>query len=318
MCAVSAADPQSLFPGKHFISTALEVLETKTTMSGGLARRYLQRAAMAGVIIGLLYATFYAVLAAFDAVQVGGSTLLPVGRMVGAVVFGWALVFIYYSRSELLTSNMMIVSIGAYHRRTSWGRALRMLGMCYAGNLVGGLFVAVLLRFSTLVDGAPMDQMAASVAHKLAYVTDGPAGWVDLLLRAVLCNFCINIAMLLVYNGLIKDDLTKCLVMIVSVFIFAFLGLEHSVANTVLFSVVGLQEGIALGAAAGNLAIALLGNFIGGGLLIGLAYAYVNDDSQWLRQMTTTTTAPGRGAAARGTTADDRAQGRRSTPADQE
>jgi len=34
----------------------------------------------------------------------------------------------------------------------------------------------------------------------------------------------INLAVLLVSNGLIKDDLTKSLVMIVSVFIFAFLG----------------------------------------------------------------------------------------------
>jgi formate/nitrite transporter FocA (FNT family) len=291
--AVSAADPQSLFPGKQFISTALEVLETKTTMSGGLARRYLQRAAMAGVLIGLLYATFYAVLAAFAGIEVGdGSSLRPVGRLVGSVVFGWALVFIYYSRSELLTSNMMIVSIGAYHRRTSWLRALRMLGLCYLGNLAGGLFVAVLFRFSTLIEGAPLDEMAGSVAHKLAYVTDGPAGWVDLLLRAVLCNFCINVAMLLVYNGLIKDDLTKCLVMITAVFIFAFLGLEHSVANTVLFSVVGLREGIDLAAAAGNVGIALLGNFIGGGLLIGLYYAYVNDDAQWLRQQGHGTSTP--------------------------
>lgn len=293
MIAVSPADAQSLFPGKQFISTALEVLETKTTMSGGLARRYLQRAAMAGVLIGLLYATFYAVLAAFAGIEVGeGSSLRPVGRLVGSVVFGWALVFIYYSRSELLTSNMMIVSIGAYHRRTSWLRALRMLGLCYLGNLAGGLFVAVLLRFSTLVEGAPLDEMTDSVAHKLAYVTDGPAGWVDLLLRAVLCNFCINVAMLLVYNGLIKDDLTKCMVMITAVFIFAFLGLEHSVANTVLFSIVGLREGIDLAAAAGNVGIALVGNFIGGGLLIGLYYAYVNDDAQWLRQQGRGTSIP--------------------------
>jgi formate/nitrite transporter FocA (FNT family) len=291
--AVSPADPQSLFPGKQFISTALEVLETKTTMSGGLARRYLQRAAMAGVLIGLLYATFYAVLAAFAGIEVGdGSSLRPLGRLIGSVVFGWALVFIYYSRSELLTSNMMIVSIGAYHHRTSWLRALRMLGLCYLGNLVGGLFVAVLLRFSTLVEGPPLTEMVDSVAHKLAYVTDGPAGWVDLLLRAVLCNFCINVAMLLVYNGLIKDDLTKCLVMITAVFIFAFLGLEHSVANTVLFSIVGLREGIDLAAAAGNVGIALLGNFIGGGLLIGLYYAYVNDDSQWLRRQGRGTSTP--------------------------
>lgn len=290
MCAVSAADPQSLFPGKQFISTALEVLETKTTMSGGLARRYLQRAAMAGVLIGLLYATYYAVLGAFAGI--GDGSVRPVGRLVGAVVFGWALVFIYYSRSELLTSNMMIVSIGAYHRRTSWPRALRMLGLCYLGNLAGGLFVALLLRLSTIADGAPLDEMVASVEHKLAYVTDGPSGWLDLLVRAVLCNFCINVAMLLVYNGLIKDDLTKCLVMITSVFIFAFLGLEHSVANTVLFSIVGLQEGLDLGAAAGNVGIALVGNFIGGGLLIGLYYAYVNDDSQWLRQQGRGTSTP--------------------------
>ncbi|WP_276800988.1 formate/nitrite transporter family protein [Cellulomonas iranensis] len=273
-----------LFPGKHFISTVLEALETKTTMSGALGRRYLMRAAMAGIIIGLLYGAHYAVIAAFDAVVLGGTSLYPLGRIAGALTFGWALVFIYYSRSELLTSNMMIVTIGAYHRRTSWARAVRLLGLCYLGNLVGGLLVAVFVRFSTLAEGAVLEQMVASVEHKLAYVADGPTGWVDLLVRAVLCNFCINLAMLLVYNGLIKEDLTKSLVMIVAVFIFAFLGLEHSVANTVLFSIVGLREGLDLGLAAGNVGLALVGNFLGGGLLIGLYYAYVNDDSRWLKE----------------------------------
>ena len=273
-----------LFPGKHFISTVLEALETKTTMSGALGRRYLMRAAMAGIIIGLLYGAHYAVIAAFDAVVLGGTSLYPLGRIAGALTFGWALVFIYYSRSELLTSNMMIVTIGAYHRRTSWARAARLLGLCYLGNLVGGLLVAVFVRFSTLAEGAVLDQMVGAVEHKLAYVADGPTGWVDLLVRAVLCNFCINLAMLLVYNGLIKEDLTKSLVMIVAVFIFAFLGLEHSVANTVLFAIVGLRDGLDLGLAAGNVGLALLGNFLGGGLLIGLYYAYVNDDSRWLKE----------------------------------
>ena len=67
------------------------------------------------------------------------------------------------------------------------------------------------------------------------------------------------------------------------VLIFAFLGLEHSVANTVLFTIVGLVSGINVVAAAGNIAIALLGNFVGGGLLIGLYYAYVNDDRAYLK-----------------------------------
>lgn len=282
----STASPVAnpLFPGKHFIGTVLEALETKTTMSGELTRRYLQRAAMAGLVIGLLYAVNFAIIAAFDAVQLGETTLRTLGKMAGALAFGWALVFIHYSKSELLTSNMMVVSIGAYHRRIGWLQALRLLTLCFIGNFLGGLFMALLLRYSTLADGPVLAEMGHAVAVKLAYIRDGAAGWVDLFVRAILCNFMINLAMLLVYNGLIKDDLTKSLVMIVSVFIFAFLGFEHSVANTVLFTIVGLKEGVDVGLAVGNVAIALAGNFIGGGLLIGLYYAYVNDDAKYLRK----------------------------------
>lgn len=279
-----SAAHQNLFPGKHFISTVLEALETKAEMSGAMARRYLQRAAMAGIIIGLMYGANFAIIAAFDDVQLGQGTLYSLGKIAGALTFGWALVFIYYSKSELLTSNMMIVSIGAYYRRTSWGRALRILSLCYLGNLIGGLFVALLVRVSTLSEGKALVEMGKAVEHKLGFVSAGAAGWSDLFVRAILCNFMINLAMLLVYNGLIKDDWTKSLVMIMSVFIFAFLSFEHSVANSVLFAIVGLKEGIDVGLAAGNVAIALLGNFVGGGLLIGLYYAYVNDDAQYLRR----------------------------------
>ncbi len=271
------ADRGHLFPGKRFISTVLEALDTKTALSGEMTRRYLQRAAMAGVIIGGFYLINFTVIAAFvDAAP----ALKGIGRMVGALAFGWALVFIYYSRSELLTSNMMIVSIGAYHKRTTWPKAMRLLVLCFFGNFLGGLLVAVLVWASTLASGTVLEQMVAAVDHKLEYVASGPAGWADLLVRAILCNFMINMAMLLVYNGLIKEDLTKCLVMVMSVFVFAFAGLEHSVANTVLFTIVGLREGLDAALAVGNVAVALIGNFIGGGLLIGVYYAYVNDDSR--------------------------------------
>jgi formate/nitrite transporter FocA (FNT family) len=276
-------DASHLFPGKKFISTVLEALDTKTAMTGDLRRRYLQRAAMAGVIIGIMYEANFAVVASFAELVVGPGDLYLIGKMAGALVFGWALVFIYYSKSELLTSNMMIVSIGAYYHRTTWRRATRILGLCYLGNFLGGLFVAILMRFSTLTTGPVGEQMTHAVDVKLAYISAGPAGWGDLFVRAILCNFMINLAMLLVYNGLIKEDLTKCLVMIVSVFVFAFLSFEHSVANTVLFTIVALREPIDYAAAVANVAICLVGNFIGGGLLIGLYYAYVNDDARYLR-----------------------------------
>lgn len=281
--ATSTQDHSHLFPGKFFISTALESLETKTAMAGQLARRYLQRAAMAGIIVGVMYATYFTIVAAFGQVAVGDQSLRGIGKLVGASVFGWALVFIYYSKSELLTSNMMIVSIGGYHRRVGVRESLRLLALCFLGNGLGGLIMAVLYRFSTLISGQVLTEMQHSVDTKLGYIAHGPAGWGDLFVRAVLCNLMINLAMLLVYNGLIRDDLTKSLVMVVAVLVFAFLGFEHSVANTVLFTIVGFVSGIDVGLAAANVGIALLGNFVGGGLLIGLYYAYVNDDREFLR-----------------------------------
>lgn len=273
----------ALFPGKTFISTVLEALETKTRMTGTLAHRYLMRAAMAGMIVAVFYMVNYAIVGVFAGITVGDTSLAGVGRMLGALSFGPALVFIYYTKSELLTSNMMVVVIGVYYHRTSWWRALRVLVMCLLGNFLGGLLFALMYHFSTLVGGSTGEQAVHSVEAKLGYLSSA-SGMGDLFVRAILCNFMINLAMLLIYNGFIHEDWSKIFAMLVSVFVFAFLGLEHSVANTVLFTVVGLTHGVDVPLALGNVGIALLGNFVGGGLLIGGYYAYANDDSRWLRR----------------------------------
>lgn len=75
------------------------------------------------------------------------------------------------------------------------------------------------------------------------------------------------------------------LTMVTAVFLFAFLGFaflgpQHSVANTVFFLILGLSQGVDVAAAAGDVAIALVGSFIGGGILIGVYYAYVNNPSR--------------------------------------
>lgn len=273
-------DTSQLFPGKQFISTVLDALDTKAGMSGGIARVYLMRAGMAGAIIGVMYLAYFTVIDAFA--QAGDGSFTAIGKLVGGLIFGFALVFIYYTKSELLTSNMMVVTVGSYYRRITPGRGLRILALCYLGNFLGGLVLALALWGSTIADGGIASLMDDTIAHKLSFITEGPAGWADLFFRAILCNLMINIAMLLVYNGIIKDDVTRSAAMIMSVFVFAFAGLEHSVANTVLFTMHGLTHGIDLGLAAANVGIALVGNFIGGGLLIGWFYAFANDEKRHL------------------------------------
>lgn len=277
-------ETQKLFPGKSFISTVLEMLEYKSDMSGMLKQRYLMRAAMAGIIVGMMYVGQYAISAGMEGLRFGSEDLLPVGKLLSGTFFGFALVFIYYSKSELLTSNMMIISIGHYYHRTKFRYSLRVLSLCYLGNFLGGLLVALLMKLATIITPESLALMDHSVEGKLEFVSAGATGWMDLVVRAIFCNFFINLAMLMVYNGNIHDDIVKALVMIVSVFTFAYLGLEHSVANTVLFTLVGIEHGINLGLAVGNVALALLGNFIGGGILIGIYYAYVNDETRARKQ----------------------------------
>jgi formate/nitrite transporter FocA (FNT family) len=278
-------ETHKLFPGKYFISSILEMLEYKSEMTGQTKRRYLMRAAMAGVIVGLLYIGNYTIQTGMEALSFGEENgLLPIGKLLGSTFFGFALVFIYFSKSELLTSNMMITTIGHYFHGITYRATSRVLSLCYLGNFLGGLFIAVLVSLSTIINDPTMALMDHSVEVKLAFITDGPTGWLDLFVRAIFCNFFINLAMLMVYNGAVKEDIVKSLVMIVSVFVFAYLGFEHSVANTVLFTIVGVDHGIAILPAIGNIIICLAGNWVGGGVLIGLYYAYLNDEARYLRQ----------------------------------
>ncbi len=263
-----------LFPGQVFIQTVLDAAETKDTMSRRIKGPYLMRAAMAGLLIGILYVAHYQIVATFT--DLGGVDLSGVGKILGAAVFGWALVFIYLTKSELLTSNMMLTSVAVYHRRITPARQFGILSLCLLGNALGGLALALMLKGSTIITGGLLEAMQHAVDVKLGYATS-MLGLSDLFFRAVLCNLLINIAMLVVYNGYLKDYLAIIISMLSAVFLFVFLGLEHSVANTVLFLMVGLQGEVAVGAAALNVGVALLGNFVGGGVLIGFYYAFLND-----------------------------------------
>ncbi len=275
---------QNLFPGKTFISTTLQMLDIKRDMSQEIRQRYLMRAAMAGIIVGMMYTGYFAISAGFGSIVWAEGSLAAMGKFLGSIFFGFALVFIYYSKSELLTSNMMIMSIGRYYNRITIPSALKVLGWCLLGNFIGGLFVALAMWASTDINADMLHVMDDSIEHKLAYLSEGPGGILDLLVRAMFCNFFINLAMLIVYNGFVKDDVVKVMVMIASVFIFAYLGLEHSVANTVVFTMYAFQGSLDYASALVQVGIVLIGNYIGGGILIGLYYAYVNDEGRFLRK----------------------------------
>ena len=121
-----------------------------------------------------------------------------------------------------------------------------------------------------------MQQLEATIDHKTL-----TAGFVAILIKGIFANFFINISLVIAMQ--IDDVLAKMFVMMFGVSIFAFMGYEHVVYNTVLFAggVVYQSDVLSAMPALINLLGAGIGNYIGGGLVIGLFYAYLNDHKQY-------------------------------------
>lgn len=58
---------------------------------------------------------------------------------------------------------------------------------------------------------------------------------------------------------------------------FTVTGQKHSVANTVFFTIHAGEHGIDVGMALLAVLVAFLGNLVGGGLLIGVIHAYLDN-----------------------------------------
>ena len=74
-----------------------------------------------------------------------------------------------------------------------------------------------------------MQQLEATIDHKTL-----TAGFVAILIKGIFANFFINISLVIAMQ--IDDVLAKMFVMMFGVSIFAFMGYEHVVYNTVLFA----------------------------------------------------------------------------------
>lgn len=265
---------------QDFIDYAAHSAAVKENLVNKSVIRFLMRAMMAGVLLAFMYMTFYSVEALFEGIGNETVNMANMGMFYGAWIFAFALIFIYYTKSELLTSNMMAMTVGKMQGTTNWGGFTKVLVWTYIGNALGGLLVAVLIAGSTILSPDMQALMAHSVETKLSYVQNGTAGYMDLFVRALWCNFFINLGMMPIYSGMVKSDFGKMLSIFGAIFVFMRLGLEHSVANTcffILIAVTGTAH-ITLGTVIPSLIVAIIGNFIGGGLFIGSAYVFLNKE----------------------------------------
>ena len=230
--------------------------------------RYFVYAMMAGVFCGLGMILAYSAGGALDFYE----STRGLARIVFGVSFALSFTLIVYAGSELFTGNVMVMTIGALDRAVRPGTALRMLLAAYLANLCGATLVSLLIGSSGLLDGEMVgDYIVANAAAKMALPF-----W-QALARGVLCNMLVCLATWAAAK--LASEPARMLLLAWCVYGFSTSGFEHSIANMALFvmafrSPLRTAE-ITLGGYLQNLVPVTLGNLIGGGLIVGLAYFFV-------------------------------------------
>jgi nitrite transporter NirC len=224
--------------------------------------RYLLRSVGAGMGLTLVVFVFWVLMHNLNG--------MPLGREIAAAFFGVGLTIIVFTNMELFTSNNMYLTVSSADGRTTWKHTLLLWIACYFGNLAGAIFLALLLLGAGSFDPLPADHALFTGALHKAH----QAGSV-IFMKGILANWIVCLAVRIALRC--EDEVAKILILILVVFIFVYLGFEHSIANMGTFSMAMLAGGsVTLGDALHNLLYSTAGNIIGGVLLVGLPFTYLN------------------------------------------
>ncbi|RIN78319.1 formate/nitrite transporter family protein [Staphylococcus simulans] len=270
----------NVFYGRKWVKEVVKTIQTKDVLQATYFKRYLLRAMMAGFIISIIAVFVLAIKAGFVQEVHTGEINTGIINIVGSVAFSFALVLILFTNSELLTSNFMYFTVGLYYKVISPWRAFQIFMLCFIGNMLGALAFFIILRFSDVVTPEMMKQLEVLLHHKTM-----TADFTQILAKAIFANFFINISLVIAMQ--IEDILAKMFVMMFGVAIFAFMGYEHVVYNACLFigGAIYQSDVLHFWPAVLNIIAAFIGNYIGGGLIIGLFYAYLNDHKQFKNEL---------------------------------
>ena len=219
-----------------------------------------------------------------------GANGLPFGvaRPLAGLVFSLGLILVIVGGAELFTGDALMVMAFA-SRRITLAALLRAWAIVYVGNIVGALGTAALVflagQHGFAKDG--IGQTALTVAAAKAVLPT-----VQLFFLAVLCNVLVCLTVWMSFAANSATD--KAMVIVPPIAAFVAAGFEHSIANlyflpyglaieywaapefwTALGQTGAAYSALTLGNALHDIAVATIGNLVGGSLMVGVVYWFV-------------------------------------------
>lgn len=251
-------------PISNFMNKIDGAVSKKDTLFDQSKTKYLLRAIYAGFFLTLPTAIG---MILWDVIALDYP---PLGKITYALIFPIGLAMIIYLNGELATSNMMYLFTGAHRRNLTWSKALTIIVICTLMNLLGAIIVGILIGNSSTAhyfnaDSALMTVINAKLDKDI---------W-TLFIDGILANIFVNITIM--GQMKMKDDTARLFFIIAVIFLFVYGGFEHIIANFSLMSLAFFSGNeMNLVPVLMNWTIAFIGNLIGGGVIMGLGYSFLN------------------------------------------
>ncbi|WP_273859889.1 formate/nitrite transporter family protein [Photobacterium sp. GSS17] len=226
---------------------------------------------LAGAFIGL--GALYFVLIKSDA-NLGFGT----SQMLGGLAFSLGLLLVVVAGAELFTGNNLLAMAWADNKITTT-ELLRNWLVVACSNFIGAAGLAVLVYVSghTELNHGVIAERYLQIAQAKCSLPFWTA-----FFRGVLCNILVCMAIWMAMAGRSVVDKAVAIVFPISAFVAA--GFEHSIANMFFIPLAMCIKAFSGTAAAtatdavgwlgfiGNLIPVILGNLVGGSVLVGLVY----------------------------------------------
>lgn len=208
------------------------------------------------------------------------------GKAVAGAIFGTGLMLVVIGGGELFTGNVLMLAALA-DRKIGLSAMLRNWGIVYVSNFIGSIIIVILIFYSNQLMSA--DAMLGGMTLKIA-VGKVNLTFIQAMFLGILCNWLVCMAVWMAFGA--KSLAGKAICIFFPIWLFITSGFEHSVANMYYIPIGILIKGNsaiveASGLAAdavdslgwssffiNNLLPVTIGNIIGGGLFVALAYYY--------------------------------------------
>ncbi len=240
------------------------------------------------MLLSFLAGAFIALASVGSNIIAHNITDVGLAKYLAGLIFPAGLILVVIAGAELFTGNNLI-SVAVLSKKVSLRKYFYNISMVWLGNLVGSIFIALLIYLSGQLEysGGLLGAYTIKVGVIKTNLT-----YTNLFTSGILCNILVCLAVWMSYAA--KDVAGKSIVIFFPIWLFIASGYEHSVANMYYISCAMLAAtdsnfvslaqshfGITTEALSNlsiygmfikNLIPVTIGNLVGGGFFVGTWY----------------------------------------------